>query len=163
MLRTDRYRNLPIDLTMPGWGRGAAVGTYLMPALPPRSLSGVLRVYPAASPVPGATASPGASSTPGASPAPGATASPGASPAPGTPTPLETPPALYPQVTDTIAFRCDRIPQAIEDWRQNPIIGVGSNSFGQRHLDPTQINKPDHIAVLAVATLYNWAWWARRG
>ena len=63
-------------------------------------------------------------------------------------------PIPFSQVTDTVAFRLDRIQQAIEDWRQNPIIGVGSNSFGQRHLDPTQINKPDHIAILAVAALY---------
>jgi hypothetical protein len=65
-----------------------------------------------------------------------------------------TPPIIPPVINDTLQFRLDRIPQAIEDWRQNPIIGVGSNSFGQRHLDPTQIRVPDHIAILAVAALY---------
>jgi hypothetical protein len=144
MLRLDRYRNLPIDLTMPGWGRGVAVGPYLLPALPGHSLSGVLRAD--------VSAPPGSSASPGASPEPAVTASPGASPTPVTPTPLETPPAA--QLTDTLTFRLDRIPQAIQDWRQNPIIGVGSNSFGQRHLDPTQIKTPDHIAILAVAALY---------
>ena len=43
---------------------------------------------------------------------------------------------------------------ALTDWAPDPVIGLGANSFGQRHLDPSQRNTPDHIAILAVAALY---------
>jgi hypothetical protein len=56
--------------------------------------------------------------------------------------------------TDTIAWRLDRISIALKDWAGDPVIGLGANSFGQRHLDPSQRNTPDHIAILAVAAVY---------
>jgi len=31
---------------------------------------------------------------------------------------------------------------------------LGANSFGQRHADPSQQNGPDHLAIMAVAVLY---------
>jgi hypothetical protein len=42
----------------------------------------------------------------------------------------------------------------MDDLRTSPLIGMGADSFGQRHLDPTQRNAPDHLAILAVAALY---------
>jgi O-antigen ligase len=52
-----------------------------------------------------------------------------------------------------VTFRLDRIPVAIADLRQSPLIGLGANSFGQRHTDISQ-NAPDHLAILALAALY---------
>jgi len=43
---------------------------------------------------------------------------------------------------------------ALKDWPRDPIIGLGANSFGQSHEDPTQAGGLDHIAILAVAALY---------
>jgi hypothetical protein len=49
----------------------------------------------------------------------------------------------------------DRVPVALKDLTRDPIIGLGANSFGQRHIDISQFNnQPDHLAILAVAALY---------
>ncbi len=113
----------PINLTTAGWGREFAIGPYLLPAMP--SLSGPTGVEAIGSPEPSSN-----QATPAAVPAP-------------TPTIID----------DTLAFRLDRISLALKDLIHDPIIGLGANSFGQRHVDPTQ-NAPDHIAILAVAALY---------
>lgn len=55
---------------------------------------------------------------------------------------------------DTVRFRLDRIPVAMDDLAQSPLIGLGAASFGQRHSLPGQASVPDHIAILAVAALY---------
>ena len=62
-------------------------------------------------------------------------------------------PSLRPY-PDTVGFRLERVPVAFEDLRSSPIIGLGAESFGQRHADPSQDGAPDHIAILAVAALY---------
>lgn len=54
---------------------------------------------------------------------------------------------------ESLAFRLDRIPVALKDLVRDPIVGLGANSFDQRHVDPAQ-NAPDHLAILAVAALY---------
>ncbi|MGA3029981.1 MAG: O-antigen ligase family protein [Candidatus Limnocylindrales bacterium] len=84
--------------------------------------------------------------SPGAS---GTTATPSPSPSP-TPTPTYTvaPPP------DTVGFRLDRVAPALADLPHSPLIGLGANSFGQRHPDPSQPGQPDHIAILALAALY---------
>jgi hypothetical protein len=56
-------------------------------------------------------------------------------------------------VADTVTFRLDRIPVALADVPMSPWIGLGANSFGQRHTDISQ-GAPDHIAILALAALY---------
>ena len=61
---------------------------------------------------------------------------------------------VLPPAPDTIAFRLDRIPVALKDLSRDPILGLGANSFGQRHADPSQGGAPDHIGILALATLY---------
>ncbi len=97
------------------------------------------------SPSPAATvASPGISS---AGPA-GSTPPVAASPTP-QPRPSLAPPA------DTFAFRMARIQPALDDIAHSLIIGLGANSFGQRHADPSQGGAPDYLGFLALATLYD--------
>lgn len=69
------------------------------------------------------------------------------SPNPGAYVPYQVPP-------DTVTFRLDRIPVALADLSKSPLIGLGANSFGQRHVDVSQGNAPDHLAILAIAALY---------
>jgi hypothetical protein len=126
--------NQPINLTTPGWGREFAIGHHLLPALP--SLPNLDLAAPPATNAPGPSSAPGPSPSPGASPA------------------QPTPPAVLTYPTDTLAWRLDRISVALKDLGRDPIIGLGANSFGQRHLDPSQVSGPDHIAILAVAALY---------
>jgi len=65
------------------------------------------------------------------------------------------PPVVEPPDTDTLAFRLARIPTALTDWQRDPVIGLGANSFGQRHIDLSQGPAvPDHLAHSAVAALY---------
>jgi hypothetical protein len=104
---------------------------------------------------PGATTSPvGPGSTaPGAS---GSSGSPGSAPAvPGTTSPPATPPVLtlepYP---DTIAFRLERVPIALNDLWRSPLIGFGAESFGQNHPDRYAGPGPDHIAILVIVAPY---------
>jgi hypothetical protein len=55
--------------------------------------------------------------------------------------------------TDTVAFRFARVPVAMADLSHSIVVGLGANSFGQRHEDASTAG-PDHIAILAVAALY---------
>jgi hypothetical protein len=85
---------------------------------------------------------------------------PGAGPGPGTtPGPSPTPSATYsavvlPPPPDTLDFRLQRVPPAFGDLSSSLLIGLGADSFGQRHADPSQQGRPDHLAILAVAVLY---------
>ena len=119
-------QNQPIDLTVPGWGRQFAIGSYLLPGLP--IPSGSVAAPPSGSPAPAQ------------SPAP----------SPGQAVPVVTPPPI----DDTLAFRLDVVPVALEDLKRDPIIGLGANSFDQRHPYSPEVNKPDHISILALAALY---------
>lgn len=71
------------------------------------------------------------------------------------PTPSIGPPPSLRPYPDTISFRLDRVPIALDDLRQSPWIGLGAESYGQRHADVTQGGAPDHIAILAVAAVYD--------
>jgi len=55
---------------------------------------------------------------------------------------------------DTVQYRLERVPIAMDDLSESPIIGLGAASFGQRHDNPSRPGTPDHIAILAVAALY---------
>jgi hypothetical protein len=131
LLDTHRPHNKPMDLTTAGWGRGLAIGPYLLPGLP--NLTGQALQ-------PGA----GDGSLPTGSPRPTTTKT---APNPSssvTPNPSSS---VTPKPkADSIELRLDAIPVAFEDWGRDPIIGLGADSFDQRH--------PDHIAILAVAALY---------
>jgi hypothetical protein len=141
ILMQPRYQapNHPIDLTVPGWGREFAIASYALPALP--DVFGPWESVAKASPSP----------APASVPAPGPALNPATPTMPPTPSPTAAPTPN----DDTLAFRLDRVPVALKDLARDPIIGLGANSFGQRHTDPSQLNnQPDHIAILAVAALY---------
>lgn len=73
----------------------------------------------------------------------------------GSPGPMQVPlPSLAPY-PDTVGFRLERVPLAIEDIASSPLIGLGAESFGQRHADASQAGLPDHLAILAVDVLYD--------
>ncbi len=71
-----------------------------------------------------------------------------------TPTPTPTPAPTLVASTDTVAFRLERVPVALKDLPQSPIIGFGAESFGERHPERSAGGGPDHIAIMAVAVLY---------
>jgi len=63
-------------------------------------------------------------------------------------------PTLVP-AADTIGFRLARIGPAIDDFWQSPVIGLGAESFGQRHADASQVGAPpDHLPFLILAAPY---------
>jgi hypothetical protein len=68
------------------------------------------------------------------------------------PTPVPT--SIPEPYQDTIAFRLERVPIALNDLRNSPLIGFGAESFGQRHPDRYAAAGPDHIAILAVVVPY---------
>ncbi len=119
---------------------GVIASSALLPNLIQRA-SGLGGIGALSSPTQSPGGGPAGSGPPGAGP----TGIPAASP-----TPLPSL-RLYP---DTIGFRLERVPVALSDLRDSPIIGLGAESFGQRHSDPSQAGAPDHIAILAVAALY---------
>jgi O-antigen ligase len=56
----------------------------------------------------------------------------------------------------TIAYRFVRFEAALADWKSSPILGLGTNSFGQRHLGLTSEGYvPDHLASIFLTTLYD--------
>ena len=129
LLSSARTQAQQIDVTIPGWGRGLAIGPYVLPGLPGHTLIGQLRVDPIPPVTPVTPVPPAGGSKP--------------------------PPVVEPPDTDTLAFRLARIPTALTDWQRDPVIGLGANSFGQRHIDLSQGPAvPDHLAILAVAALY---------
>jgi len=54
----------------------------------------------------------------------------------------------------TLSFRLERVRQALDDLRASPIIGMGANSYGQRHLHPGT-DQPDYLAVFPITVLYD--------
>jgi|GEM_PF-6948972 len=55
----------------------------------------------------------------------------------------------------TITFRLIRVSLALDEWKTSPFLGLGTNSFGQRHYDPSQDNAPDYLGVLFAQNLYD--------
>lgn len=133
----------PAVLTIAILGLGTAASGFLLPTgrpttapLADRIAALITTLERPSGPGPGASLRPGESPPPGASP---------------TPSPVATPP---PPPPDTLSFRLDRLPMAIADLSHSPIIGLGADSFGQRHADPSQADRPDHLAIMAIAVLY---------
>ena len=71
------------------------------------------------------------------------------------PTLLDRTSSLLTDSTGSVAFRLERYRLALNEWSHAPLIGLGTNSFGQRHLDPTQGFRPDYLGGLGIATLYD--------
>jgi hypothetical protein len=55
----------------------------------------------------------------------------------------------------TIVYRLERVTQSLDDLRASPVIGLGANSYGQRHLDPSQAFRPDYLAMFPITVLYD--------
>lgn len=68
------------------------------------------------------------------------------------PTPLPTP--VPTPAADTVAFRLDRIPVALDDLKESPIVGLGAATFGQRHHLPDRPGVRDYISMLALSAVY---------
>lgn len=68
--------------------------------------------------------------------------------------PAPTPSFKVMPAPDNVTFRLDRIGPALDELKHSLLIGLGADSFGQRHSLPSQPGQPDHIAILAVAALY---------
>lgn len=54
-----------------------------------------------------------------------------------------------------LSFRLTRMQQAIHDLTASPWLGLGANSFGQRHADPTQSFLPDYLGVFPLTIVYD--------
>ena len=80
-------------------------------------------------------------------PEPSATGAPARTPRP-TPTPEPTPAA------DTLTYRTTRIPTALSDLRESPLIGLGAASYGQRHELSDRPGTRDYIGILALVAIY---------
>ena len=63
-------------------------------------------------------------------------------------------PTPLPEAPDTISHRLERVAPALEDLATSPWIGLGADSFGQRHGDSSRGGARDHIAILALALPY---------
>ncbi len=55
----------------------------------------------------------------------------------------------------TVTFRLIRINLALNEWKTSPLLGLGTNSFGQRYYDPSQKNAPDYLGTLFGQNLYD--------
>ncbi len=55
----------------------------------------------------------------------------------------------------TVTFRLIRVGLALEEWKTSPLLGLGTNSFGQRYYDPSQKNAPDYLGTLFGQNLYD--------
>jgi hypothetical protein len=55
----------------------------------------------------------------------------------------------------TVTFRLIRVGLAFDEWKTSPLLGLGTNSFGQRHYDPSQENAPDYLGMLFGQNLHD--------
>lgn len=139
---------------------GLAGSTVLLPNTRERAIAAagptaVVSPSPTSSSVAPSTAGPAFSPSPTASSVAPSTAGPTAVVSPSTaPTAVATALPSLAAYPDTLEFRLKRVPIALADIEASPIIGLGAESFGQRHRDTSQAGAPDHIAILAVAALY---------
>lgn len=53
----------------------------------------------------------------------------------------------------TVDFRLDHITPALDDWKTSPIIGLGAESYGQRHAEVS--GSPAYLNIMALAVLYD--------
>ena len=72
----------------------------------------------------------------------------------GAPGPAPSPTFRVLAAPDNVSFRLDRVLPALQELAHSPVIGLGADSYGQRHSLSSQPDQPDHIAILAVAAPY---------
>jgi hypothetical protein len=56
--------------------------------------------------------------------------------------------------SENVSYRIERIAQALRDVLKSPVIGLGANSYGQRHLDKSQPPQPDYLSTFPITILY---------
>jgi hypothetical protein len=140
---------------------GIAASNVLLPNLLERAAAdGRSGQGPSGSPGPSASLAP-PSGAPTVAPSGAPTVAPSGAPtvapsgaAPSTSTPATVPTLTLAPYPDTMAFRLERVPIALEDLRRSPLIGFGAESFGQLHPDRYAGAGADHIAILAVVVPY---------
>jgi hypothetical protein len=54
-----------------------------------------------------------------------------------------------------LSYRVTRARMAIQDLAGSPWLGLGANSFGQRHADPTQAFLPDYLGLFPLTIVYD--------
>lgn len=97
---------------------------------------------------------------PSAIPSPGRTIAPSSSlnRSEATPPILAPPPSVLPidlGDTSNLEFRLVRLQLSLDDLAASPWIGLGANSFGQRHADPSQEFRADYFGMLPFTVLYD--------
>lgn len=55
----------------------------------------------------------------------------------------------------SLAFRLIRYKEALAGWRGSPILGLGTNTFGQRFFDPSRHYASDYLPSLFLQALYD--------
>jgi hypothetical protein len=73
---------------------------------------------------------------------------------PGDPEPSASPEIRYVGTGDTLALRLRNIRIGIDEMMRSPLIGLGTDSYRQRHIEPS-CRCPAHIANLPAAALYD--------
>jgi hypothetical protein len=73
---------------------------------------------------------------------------PGGATASSSPAPVLTP------TSDNLTYRLSRIPIALDDLKESPIVGLGAGTFGQRHSVPGRPGLRDYLSILALSAVY---------
>jgi hypothetical protein len=138
---------------------GFASAAVLLPNSVQRESGGVLGLRPSVNPGPPASfaprsAPPSSSSGVSSATVPAASAVPGSSTPAGSSSSPATPIPTFGTYPDTLAFRLERVPIALNDLRSSPLVGFGAESFGQRHPERYAGPGPDHIAIMAIVVPY---------
>jgi hypothetical protein len=122
-----------LGIYLTAWGQGASPGLLAQRAPAPETI----QVPALASGIAIAASSPGATSAPTASPTVG--------------------PAIAVDLTsgENIAYRAKQAVQALSDILTSPAIGLGANSYGQRHVGSSQANLPDYLSTFPLTVLYD--------
>jgi len=59
------------------------------------------------------------------------------------------------ETSGSVEIRREDAQTALAEWPSSPILGLGTNSYGQRHLDPTQDYAADYLGNLFLTVLYD--------
>jgi hypothetical protein len=110
---------------------------------------GWVAISPSETPVPGQGSSGPIPTSPYTTGTPAGSGAP-ATPAPPTPTPT----AVFVGTSDTVAVRLENIRLALGEVAGSPLVGLGTDSYQQRHIEPS-CRCPAAIANVLVGALYD--------